>query len=162
MTDIREIDAEPLLASDSLGDNVVALLARFGDEREAVRRILGRIAAAGPDERGTALAELMILAGLRKIGSTIEREIKQMPILDDIMDHEVLGRERKRGIALGRAEGVAEGLASERRLVSGLIAQRFGPIPDWAQQRINELSSTDLEKVGLRVLDAAGISDLLG
>jgi hypothetical protein len=28
-----------------------------------------------------------------------------MPILDDIMEQEVLGQERKRGMALGRAEG---------------------------------------------------------
>jgi hypothetical protein len=44
-----------------------------------------------------------------------------MPILDDIMDHEVLGRERKRGIAPGRAEGLAEG---ERTVVLRLLDAR--------------------------------------
>ena len=29
-----------------------------------------------------------------------------MPILDDIMDHEVIGRERRIGMALGFEEGV--------------------------------------------------------
>ncbi len=174
MTDIREIDAEPLLQSESLEDNVIAVLARLGNERDAVRRILARIAAAESTERGNALAELMTLAGLRKLGSTIEREIEKMPILDDIMDHEVLGRERKRGIALGlaeglaegrakgRAEGRAEGLASERRVVSGLIAKRFGPVPDWAKQRLEALTVPELEAVGLRLLDAESLKDLLG
>jgi hypothetical protein len=158
MTDIREIDAEPLLESASLEDNVIAVLARLGNERDAVRRILARIAAARSTERGTALAELMTLAGLRKLSSTIEGEIAKMPILDDIMDHEVLGRERKRGIALG----LAEGLASERRMVSGLIAKRFGPVPDWAKQRLEALATPELEAVGLRLLDAESLKDLLG
>lgn len=39
-----------------------------------------------------------------------------MPIPDDIMGSAVIGRERKRGMALGREEGLAEGiLESERR-----------------------------------------------
>jgi hypothetical protein len=46
-----------------------------------------------------------------------------MPILDDIMDHPVLGRERKRGIEMGKREILVE-----------QIAQRFGPVPDWAQR----------------------------
>jgi hypothetical protein len=63
--DIREIDSEPLPASDSLEDNVFGILAHAGNQREAVRRILQRISAARPSERSTALADLMVLAGLR-------------------------------------------------------------------------------------------------
>src|ERR1035438_3958932 len=84
--DIRELDAAPLLASPSLEDNLIAVLARFGTEREALERILGRIAAASPEERGVALGELMVLAGLRRLAAVIEKEIGRMPILDDIMD----------------------------------------------------------------------------
>jgi len=94
MVDIRELDAEALIESASLGENVIAVLARLGNEPGAVRRILARIAAARPAERGPALSDLMVLAGLRKLGNTIDREIEQMPILDDIMDHEVLARAR--------------------------------------------------------------------
>jgi hypothetical protein len=151
MLDIREFDAEPLLESDCLEENVVSILMRLGNEREAVRRILKRIAATEPAEREAALGELMVLAGLRTLGTTIEEEIQQMPILDDIMDHEVIGRERKRGIALG-----------ERLVILRLVGKRFGPVPDWAKQRLDELTGADLEQVELRLLDAASLEELLG
>lgn len=76
-----------------------------------------------------------------------------MPILDDIMDHEVLGRERKRGIALGIAEG-------ERKVVLRQLGKRFGPVPDWAAQRLSNLSPTELEKVEFRLLDAPSLEEL--
>lgn len=155
--DVRELDAEPLLASAFLGDNVIGLLARLRDEREAVQRILGQIGASPLAERATAPGELFILAGLRKLGPVIEREIKQMPILDDIMDNEVLGRERKRGIEIGKLEGRVEGA---REVVIRQIGKRFGKLPDWAKQRIDRLSGSELESLELRVLDASRIEDL--
>ena len=118
LADIREVETEALLASGDLEDNIIAVLTRSGAQREAVQRILGRIAASPADERAAALAELTALAGLRELEEVIEREIQQMPILDDIMDNKVLGRERKRGIALG-----------ERQLVLRQIDKRFGSVP---------------------------------
>jgi hypothetical protein len=128
------------------------------DEREAVLRILGRIAESKADGRAAALAELMVLAGLRRLGPTIERETEQMPILDDIMDHEVLGRERKRGIALGRAEA----LEAQRRLVLRQIEKRFGSISNRAEQTVSILSARALEDLALRLLDAASLEELVG
>jgi hypothetical protein len=61
LVDIREMDGERLLASANFGDNVLALLTRLGEQREAVRRILEQIAARRPGEREEALAELFIL-----------------------------------------------------------------------------------------------------
>jgi flagellar biosynthesis/type III secretory pathway protein FliH len=89
-----------------------------------------------------------------------------MPILDDIMDHEVLGRERRRGIEQGLAQGIEQGLErgreeGERKVVLRLIEQRFGPVPDWAQQRLKTLSSGDLETLELRLLDAPSLEALL-
>ena len=94
-----------------------------------------------------------------------------MPILDDIMDHEVLGRERKRGIALGREKGLEEGLAEglakglakgEQQVVLRQIGKRFGQVPAWARKRIEALSGAALEQVGLRLLDASSLEELLG
>ena len=149
MVDIRDFDTEPLLASPCLEDNVIAVLTRTGNERVALRRILERIALSSPAERSSALSELMTLSGLRKAGPVIEREIEQMPLLDDIMDHAVLGRERKRGIALGK-----------RDLILGLVAKRFGAVPDWTKQRLESLNSDELEPIALRILDAQSIEDL--
>jgi hypothetical protein len=155
LVDIRELDGETLLASGRLEDNVIAILTRLRNEREAVQRILGRIAASQPSVRAEALAELTILAGLRKLGTTIKGEMEQMPILDDIMDHDLLGPERRRGIALGRAEGA-------RAVVLRQIGKRFGPVPEWVKQRLDSLPEPDIEQVGLRLLDARSLEDLLG
>lgn len=44
-----------------------------------------------------------------------------MPILNDIMDHKVIGRERKRGIRMG----IEQGLERERQFVVKMISKRF-------------------------------------
>jgi predicted transposase YdaD len=163
LIDIRELDGEPLLASGRLEDNVIAILMRLSDEREAVRQILARIRVAEPAELGTALEELTILAGLRKLGEVIRREIEQMPILDKLIDHDLLGPILRKGIRQGRKEGKREGKLLGQRLVIGrLIEKRFGPVPEWAKQRIESLSASDLEPVELRLLDARTLEELLG
>ena len=166
MVDIRELDAERLIAGGRIEDNVLAVLLRLGDEGEAVRRILKRIARCGPRRRTESLRELMLLAGLRDLGPTIEREAKQMPILNDIMDHPVLGRERKRGIEIGLEKGLERGLAKGRQegellLLMRQINQRFGPVTAPVRKRIEALPAARLEKIGLRLLDAHSLDELL-
>jgi hypothetical protein len=63
--DIRELDGERLLESSDVGDNVIAILARLRDHRDAVSRIVERIGALTAPDRETALRVLLILAGLR-------------------------------------------------------------------------------------------------
>jgi hypothetical protein len=150
IVDIREMDAEPLLASDRIDDNVIAILARLADERNTLRRILQRIARSEPGARAQALADLTILAGLRKLGTVLKGEIKQMPILDDIMDHDLLGPEIRRGYERG-----------EMAILLRQIEKRFGTVPSWASQRIEALSAPDLEDLALRLLDVGSLEELL-
>jgi predicted transposase YdaD len=169
MVDIRQLDGEPLLDSDSLDDNVISILARQPDARRAVRRILERIAASGPERRAEALLEVTLLAGLRSLGSFVKEESRYMPILTDIMDHDLFGplirKERAAGemagMARGRTEGRTEGrVEGERALFQKLLAKRFGALPDWASQRVNELGTEELEDLGLRLLDARSLEEL--
>src|SRR2546426_4034897 len=95
--DIRDLDGDRLLESEQVGDNVIAILARLRDHRDAVRRIVERIAGLSAAERQTALAQLLILAGLRHLEIAVEQEARKMPLLNDILDNKVLGREFKRG-----------------------------------------------------------------
>jgi len=154
LVDIRELNSEPLLASDRMEDNVIAVLLRFGDERGAVRRILRHIADSDPGRRASALSELLILAGLRSLAAVIRQEAQQMPILNDIMDHEVFGPEIRRGMEMGRQEG-------ERQLVLRMVEKRFGAVPPWAKQRIESMSVVDLEAAGIRLFDVQSIEELL-
>jgi Domain of unknown function (DUF4351) len=152
--DIRELDGDRLLTSDRVGDNVIAILARLRDRSQAVLHVLERVANLGPGERETALTQLLTISGLRRLEEFVEREARKMPLLDDIMDNKVLGREFKRG----RAEGFQEG---ELIVLRRQIEKRFGPIPAWAQQRLGSQSAAELEDLCVRVLDARSIEELL-
>lgn len=125
IVDIRDLDGEQLLAGENVGDNVIALITRLGSERSVVKWILARIAEGPPDEREAALAELVIVAGLRKMDDEVRREARLMPIQEDIMDHGTIGP----AIRKGRAEGQLE-------ILTGLIEQRFGVIPPEIRKRL--------------------------
>ena len=63
-----------------------------------------------------------------------------MPILNDILQHRVLGREYKRG----RMEG---GL----KIIRMQIERRLGPLPNWAEQCIRGMTAAELENLADRV-----------
>jgi hypothetical protein len=74
--DAREIDPEPLLESDNLGDVAFAVLCRDG--RSAMRKALDRIAAAPATERTKAFATLSRLSDLRGAGERVRAKIEKM------------------------------------------------------------------------------------
>jgi hypothetical protein len=149
LVDIRDLDGEILLTSDNPGDNVIAILTRLGSEPDAVRRVLKRVEAGPPEERDEALAELLIVAGLRKLVAEVKRETNRMPIQEDIMDHDVIGP----AIRKGRAEGQIGPLLR-------MIEKKFGAIPSRINKRIALLKPDQIEAAGLRLLDAQRIEDL--
>jgi hypothetical protein len=157
LVDIRDLDGERLLASANVGDNVLAVLTRFGEQPQVVRRILGGIAAGPAGERDRALAELLILARLRQLSSEVIRETRNMPILEDIMDHDIIGPAIRQGRAEGRVEGRVEG---QVEILLSLIEKRFGRVPATVGKRIAALKPAQLKRVGLRLLDARRIEDL--
>ena len=162
-----------LLESAQLGDNVIAILARLRDGADAVRRIVARIAAVEAGQRGEALSQLLILAGLRRMAAVVEQEVRKVPILNDILDHEVLGREFKHGLQQGLQQGVQQGLqqglqqgvqqgAQQEALamLHGLLEGRFGVLPAWVEQKLANRSVAELEKISVRVLNARSIEEL--
>jgi predicted transposase YdaD len=159
VVDIRELDGTWLLASGNPEENVIAVLMRLGDRRAAVRRILERISESAPTQREVALRDLTILAGFRCLGVIIEEETKTMPILDDIMDHDLLGPVLRRGLEQGLEQGRVEG---EQAVVLRLIEKRFGSVPFWAQRRLQAMSAPEVEETAVRLLDAPSLEDLLG
>lgn len=177
--DIRTVDEESLLASPFDSDNIMAILTHHRDRRQTIRRILARIATLEGGRRDEALKKLLILAGLRKLGDSIRAEVKHMPILNDIMEHDVLGpifREgkqegkqegRQEGLQEGRQEGWQEGLQKglqkgELAILRRLLAKRFGTPPTWVDERLARLSTTELEDLSLRLFDAQNIDELFG
>ncbi len=81
-----------------------------------------------------------------------------MPILNDILDNKVLGREFKRGWQEGRQEGRQEG---ELTVLRRLVEKRFGAIPGWAEEKLASRSTAELEEMSVRVLDAGSVEEIL-
>lgn len=146
VVDIRDLDGEDLLASESIGDNILALLTRLRDYGEAIRMILSRIAAMPADERSATLEQLVTLSGLRRLELTVKEEVEKVPILKDILEHKIIGGAVRDG---------------EQRLLTHLIEKRFGPLPDWANTKLAGLSIPEIEAISDRIFDAANLEDLL-
>jgi flagellar biosynthesis/type III secretory pathway protein FliH len=124
--------------------------------------VIGRIAELEAGEREAALGQLMIVAGLRKLGQVVEEEARKMPILNDILEHEVLGREYKKGLQQGLQEGLQQGVQrGELMVLRRQIEKRFGTIPNWAEERLLTFPAHELENLSVRVLEANSIEELL-
>jgi hypothetical protein len=147
---IRDFDGDRLLESDHIGDNVMAILTRLRDRNRAVQRILTTIADLEPGVREAALSQLFRISGLRRLEEIVEREARTMPVFNPIMDNKVLGREIKRGIVIGEA-----------KMLRLQIEARFGPIPEWAENQIGNRSVEEIEVLGVRLLNAQSLEDLL-
>lgn len=162
VVDVRDIDGEPLLDSDSMEDNLLAVLCRVSDSRATVRRVLRRIAALPPAKRRDTLAQLLILSGLRGLTQVVEEEVKEMPITLDIRENSFLWdlyqKGRKEGAQEGEAKGEAKG---EQTLLRRQLERRFGPLPAWAVERIEGADTASLEAWSLRFLDASNLEDVL-
>ena len=101
IVDARDLDGERLLESTEISDNIVAVLARIPDRKEAVGKILKRIAELPSGEREEAFRALLIIAGLRRMATLVKQEAMQVPVLNDIMDHEVIGPAIRQGLEQG-------------------------------------------------------------
>ena len=154
VVDIRALDGDRLLESEAVGDNIIAILARLRDHRGAVRKIVERIAGLAAPERETALAQLMILAGLRRLSRTVEQEARKMPIRVNLMENEVLGPMIQKGLDQARQEG-------ELTILRRQIEKRFGALPGWAGEKLAALPASELEDLSERVLDAKSLEELL-
>jgi hypothetical protein len=121
-----------------------------------------RIAGLAIAERETALAQLMILAGLRHLAPTVEQETRDMPIDLDIRDHEVLGPMIIKAELKAQQKGRQDGLqAGELTVLRRLIEKRFGALPGWASEKLGAMQAPELEDLSERVLDAASVDELL-
>lgn len=152
LIDIRNLDGEPLLASPELGDNVISILARLNDQRGAVRRIVNKISRLESDKAVEYVQMLLNLAGLRGLEQAVEEEVNHAMALDLdelIPQNKVLGPAYRKGMEEG-----------ERTVIRRLIERRFGSLPSWAESRLAALSSTELDDISVRILDAQSLEEL--
>lgn len=169
IVDVKEIDAEFLIDSPEAGECVFAILCRLPDSRAAAVRILNRIAALPPQGRQDALAQLLLLCGLRGLSTLVVEEIEKMPITFDIHENEFLEKiyqeakqeGRQEGRQQGRREGELVGRVTEaRQILSRLLSKRFGPLSPEVLARLENADTETLEAWTLRLVEASELTDI--
>ena len=130
VVDLRELNGGRFLDSEHVGDQILTLLMRLKNPREAIRRTLATITTLDARAREEAPSQLMVLCGLRGIETEVEEEIKRVPVLNSLLDHKVLGREFKKGREQGRHEGLEQGeVRGEAKLLRRQLEYRFKRLP---------------------------------
>lgn len=159
LIDVKDLDGASLLGSSNIGDNIFAVLTNLPDLRAAVRLIVARIAQLpSASEREIVLRQLMILAGLRNAEDLVSREAANVPITKDFREHKVFGPIYQEWFEKGRLEGEAGG---ELKILLRQIERRFGKLPSHFKDYLAKRSSSELEELSLRVLDARSLDDFL-
>ena len=156
---VSAMEADALLSSDSVCDNVMAVLTRVRSSPELIRRILERIAVLDNEEREIAFQALILLGTLRQSEETIEKEARNMPVFGDILNDKVLGREYKRGLDRGLEQGREQG---ELNLVRIMLKDRFAAIPPEVEAKLAVMTPAELERLAPRLLHAASLEELFG
>jgi len=117
LIDVREFDGEPLITSDDIGDNMLALLTRC--DRERVLHCVERKLEALPHgEREEAARLFVLLSGLRGMARLVAERFRMI----DIMENEVLGPAVLKG---------------EATVLLAQLEDTFGPLPDWVYEKFN-------------------------
>ena len=151
---IRDLDAQLLLASPLLEDNLLAILCRVGEAREVIHQIMQRIAGLPDKVQSDTLAKLLILSGLRNWQALVTEEANQMAITLDIEENAFL----REVFQDGEQKGINKG---EAALLRRQLERRFGPLPEWALQKIEAADTAALETWGIQLLDADRLEDAL-
>jgi uncharacterized protein DUF4351 len=145
LVDVRELDGAVLLASERVEDNFIAILTRLDDPPGAIRQILARIASMEKHARPDALEKFLILSEIRRLAQAVTEEAHKMPILDDIMDHQVFGPLLRQG---------------RQDVLRVILQKRFGQLPASVETRLKSLSAPDLDDLAVRILDAHRLEEL--
>ena len=114
------------------------------------RELVGRRDDFGPD--GLDFIETILVYKLPRLS---REEIKTMLALNEIELKQT--RFYQEVSEEGRQEGRQEG---EQILLHRMLTRRFGELPDWVQQRLQEASAGQLEQWADRLLDASTLNDL--
>lgn len=157
---LRELEAEPLLASDDWADIALALLAK-GDRERALAVAVARLRQMQREERAWASGTLLLLSGILKIEDTVNERMKEAGMIN-LMENKVVGpmilQAEQKGRSEGRQEGRQEGMQG---LLLDLLTEKFGALPDWATERLRSASGEELHVWAKRVLHSASLDETL-
>jgi predicted transposase YdaD len=163
LIDIRVLNTNVLLGSESLADNVLAVFGVGLPQTEIIHRILEKFRALSQNEQRDWMAKLMILSGLRGAEDIVQEEAQKMGISTDIRDNKFFQEAFTLGIEQGVGQGIEQGfLQGEAKALRSLLVEKFGIIPEAIEQRLSSLNAAEIEAAIKRVLKADKIEDVFG
>ncbi len=170
--DIRALDSGPLLESDSVSDNLLAILCDIDDVLIASRRILQKLRALPERQAKDAALKLIILSklrnaekivteGVRKTMTITREDLLTTPLIGELM---LFGEQQAeaRGAKTGERKGEQIGeQIGQRKLLAKQLEARFGTLPIWAKRRLAVADLPKLERWSLQLLTAQTLKDAL-
>jgi len=160
IVNLREYEAEPLLASPDWADNALALLAK-GEPDKALVAVLTRLPAMKSEDRDWAAGTLLQLSGILGLEEVVNERLKEVGMIN-LMENKVLGPLILKQFEEGRQEGRQEGLSEGRQgLLQEQLTEKFGTLPAWALQRLHGASIEELHAWAKRILHSTTLEDTL-
>jgi len=158
---IKNLDCTALLQSDSLSDNLLALLGRLQDKAAAFQRVMNKVAMLPQNKRADMLEKLAILVGLRpkELPLLLEKE-KYMSISIDLEQNPIFVEIFNRYTQRGEQRGIQIGEQRGKLLLQKQLEKRFGELPSWAINRLEQANSQQLEHWSLQIFDAQRLEEI--
>jgi len=173
LINIKNLDCTDLLQSESLSDNLLALLGKLQDKQTAFQRVMKKIAILPQNKRADMLEKLAILVGLRpkELPLLLEKEkymsisidLEQNPIFVEIFNRYAQRGEQRgeqRGILIGEQRGERRGEQRSKLILQKQLEKRFGELPLWAINRLEQANSQQLEHWSLQIFDAQRLEEI--
>lgn len=161
LINIKELDCTALLESDSLSDNLLALLGKLQDKTEAFKNVIKKIAKLPQNKRADMLEKLAILVSLRpKELPLLLREEKYMPISVDLEKNPIFAEIFERYTQRGELRGIQIGEQRSKLILQKQLEKRFGVLPSWVVSRLEQATSQQLEDWSLQIFDAQCLEEI--
>ncbi len=165
LVDIRTIDCQPLLQSDLLPDNILAILCRLDDPTQVLRTLLAKIYQLNNKQSKDMLLFLANLSTLRNLSPLLEQEKHNMALELTLEGNIFLQDAYRKGRYFGEEKGLQKGL--QKGLIEGeatvlirLLEKRFGTLSPEIKQQIMNASLEQLERWTDKLFDLQRLEEL--
>jgi hypothetical protein len=145
LIDIRTLESGALIASGRPGDLALAMLANGGLDR--VAEIIRRANELRGPERERVLTQIGLLSGLRQLTGKLTMELNTMGATIDISKNEILRNWIRDGQVI---------------IVRGQLEMKFGKLPKWADERLANGKSSDVERWSKKLITADSLERVFG
>ena len=159
IVNLREWDADRLLESHDLADNILALLAK-GSPDKALEVVAPRIAALRGEDRSEAEASLVLLSGIMGMEEAVQKRLKEFGMIN-VMENKILGPLIEQRFEQGLSQGLSQGLNQGKRgMLREMLVSRFRVIPPSVERRLADASLDELDSWAKRLLNASNINEV--